>query len=770
MPAFAPSTAAPTHPGRFRPSDQVAGRALSTVGVPFGAPNLLAAYPRARIGVEAAYGADLTADPATWVWYDITGDVRQADRQMVSIVPMGRSDETSTAQPAGCAFQLDNTSGDYTAYSAASRWYPNVRANTPIRVTVNLTGVAEDSSVRFQGYANGWEPSWDTTGNLAVVTVSASGILRRLQQGSSPLESAMFRSIVAANPVRYWSLEDLSGSTTVASGLPSGSAMNTAGTINYASDSGLAGSQPSLVFTADSSLSSPIPTTPFASQWQIDWFAHVPAAFATDTVVMRVWTAGGTVAYWEFIMGTTGVPSQRVVGYDPNGGVLVDSGLFASPGFLTADWSHLRLMAKDAGGGNVQWALVEFPISGAGGSIGGTFAGTPGAPYFLHIPAQANLNGVAYAHIAAYNAYDFSATDRSARGWAPDDVLGGTLAKPEYAHERVTRLCAENGIPVTVIGTSDKVMGRQGVDTLLTLLRECERADGGVLCDGLGPGLTFVCDSSRYNAPATLTADVTVRDVGVPVQPKDNDQRRRNLVKITRKDGTTATFEDKTGPMGTDAIGTYDHGETLNLAYDAALVQHAAWKVHLGTVEGFRYPSLTLDLAARPAPAEAWLSCTVSSRIDLTNLSTAATQHPAGDVRLLLEGWGELLSPFVWVVRTNTSQYDPYEVGAYDPGGITVRTPRYDAEGATLSGAHDAAVTTLSLAIAGNNVFAHDDGDYVITVAGEDMLVTAVGAASGSWPGGFTQTLTVTRAYNGVTKAHASGEEVHVKYPARYAL
>jgi hypothetical protein len=174
-------------------------------GVPF-LTDVLGA--NARLIVEAAFGADLSADPASWNWYDITGDVRQADGQRVDISPVGRGDETSTAQPAGCSFQLDNEAGDYTAYSSTSRWWPNVRRNTPIRVSVNLTGQAADTSVRFQGYANGFVPSWDISANLAVVSVSASGVSRRLGQGKGPVRSPLSVYTPTTSPVAYWPLDD----------------------------------------------------------------------------------------------------------------------------------------------------------------------------------------------------------------------------------------------------------------------------------------------------------------------------------------------------------------------------------------------------------------------------------------------------------------------------------------------------------------------------------------------------------------------------------
>ena len=60
--------------------------------------------------------------------------------------------------------------------------------------------------------------------------------------------------------------------------------------------------------------------------------------------------------------------------------------------------------------------------------------------------------------------------------------------------------------------------------------------------------------------------------------------------------------------------------------------------------------------------------------------------------------------------------------------------------------------------------FTHVDGDFDIVIGGERMTVTAV---SGT---GTSQTLTVARSVNGVTKTHAAGADVELFIPARYGL
>lgn len=94
--------------------------------------------------VEAAFGADAGAsDMSGWEWTDITSDVRYSDRLTTKT---GRSDESSSPQPAECSMVLDNTHGNYSR-NVRSKYYPNVRKNVPIRV--RLSGFAE--SIEFPG-------------------------------------------------------------------------------------------------------------------------------------------------------------------------------------------------------------------------------------------------------------------------------------------------------------------------------------------------------------------------------------------------------------------------------------------------------------------------------------------------------------------------------------------------------------------------------------------------------------------------------------------
>lgn len=750
------------------------------------------------IMVEAAFGADILTDPSTWVWYEITEDVRQADGQRISITPIGRSDETSTAQPAGATFELDNTSGDYTAYSPASSWYPYVRRNTPVRIRLTI---GDGISVRMQGYATGWTPTWDTSGNLPVVKVQVQGITRRLSQGGNVKRSALWRFHMLSHrypvetnttgylgsgqgyhglPTHYWPLEDAAEALQAVDEFGADSGLK-AGTGSYselpkfANRTVGAGTLPIAVFEAGHNLRADFTPAPLgASQnpmvtttgLRVPFLFNLPAIPTAAVEVARLLTDGtvGRVSLFLELFSPT-IMMFKVRVYDQAGTeVGVTSNLNDNAAIGTDVWISLELNqdGADAKIGMASSVHSSSPQNGTAlntaNSRSVTVAGhTVDAVKTIWLAPNSDLPSIAIGHLGLYNGGEGtfpSVAPRAVRGRAGD-----------LADVRMRRLCIENNIPLEVIGDCDTTMGPQGVDSILPLLRDCEATDQGVMHDGRGPGLTYVTRNARYNADPTLTLDMAADQpqVGDPFEPVDDDQRNRNFAKVDRRNGGSKTYGQPDGQLGTEAIGDYETTLTVNPATEDVLTDYGSWLVHLGTWEGFRYPRLNLDLAAVPDVAADWLAAAVASRIDVTNVTNRAPQHPGGDVRLLLEGWSEQLSPHDWTAQGNTSQFDPWRVGILDQAGYL------DCGACTVAEELDTTETGIDVAIADECTWTHADGDYNVLVDGEEMTVTAVSAPVGSGSS-WTQTLTVIRSVNGVVRSHSVGAEVHVAEPLVLAL
>ncbi len=931
-------------------------------GVPF--TRILAVEPTARIAVEHAFGADLAAaDPGTWTWVDTTTDVMYAGGG-VGISPMGRGDEFAKAQPAGSKYQLLNTSGTYSKGLPSSPYWPNVRRNTPVRVSVQSTlsptfrsvatttgagsslvatapagvaagdvvvafhtadlsllgelrqpsgapwrllttvetadigggitfgrlatkvwwyraagaapanytftqspaadgvvsivavqnarlytlkattstevppgasfdtpsssplrsddfelrwaagsdvaGVAgvtwtppaglteradaqsntfttatlatrtvgattatgvktftassglldwghgvtvniSNMNVRKQGYANGFTPEWDASAKVATVKGSASGILRRLQQGKSPLRSVLFRSHLAAGPVAYWPLEDGRDATQGASALSGGNPFVWTGTPPTRSNGGPPGSEPMWTFDTNTDAAGIVaPYTPTTAGWWGWQMVFNPKAAVTlnptiSLMPICVILCGGDIPKWGLTLDPTTfspVPVLRVEAFNVAGAQVVNDVINIQPLFANNNlYDHDLIVGMNIhqNGGNIDYDGAIFGPDFADGAVhtlpSGSIAGTNGLVQGFRIPTgyAGNRPGWVFGHISAWG---------KAFQLYSNQVNG--LRGVETATQRLARLCAEEGVPIDIRGSSQDIMGPQGADQFVNLLRECETTDDGVLYDGRGFGLSYVARAVRYNAPVALTADMAADppQVGIPFRPADNDQRDRNLVTVTRKNGSSATYEDDFSPLGTQAIGTYDSKVTPDPNYtdDSVNLFRAAHEVHKGTVdEPYRYPQLVLDLGATPALIYDWLTADVSSRINATNVSTKTTQHPPGDIDLLLEGWAETLTPFEWTVTGNCSPFQPWRVAVIEGAGDT--TWRIDSGSSTLAASAIAGATSISVASSNPaELWSTVAGDYPrdIDVRGVKVRVTAVaGAAS-------PQTFTVT--------------------------
>jgi hypothetical protein len=89
------------------------------------------------------------------------------------------------------------------------------------------------------------------------------------------------------------------------------------------------------------------------------------------------------------------------------------------------------------------------------------------------------------------------------------------------------------------------------------------------------------------------------------------------------------------------------------------VADQAGWRVNLGTVEGLRFPQVTLDLARNPGLVSSWIACEIGDRITITNPPAGI---PLDSIDLLVEGWVETLGPKTWTATLNCSPYRPWGV------------------------------------------------------------------------------------------------------------
>ncbi len=719
--------------------------------------------------VQVAWSADLTADSTTWSWTDITTDVRQTPGITASL---GRGDEAGSSQPARCTLRLDNTGAAYSLGGHSPNW-PGVRRGTPVRVLVDPDDGAGARTL-FQGFADGWTPSWDALGAIPVVTLEASGTLRRLAQGSAPLASAYRRSIPAlGSVVAYWPMEENRG----ASGSPAaygGDDMSGTGldTIIWASYDGFESSA-ALPDLGTARLEFVVDAYTSSGGNSVKFFLALPdGGVPNDTILAHIYTQG-TIGRWDLVLQASG--AMALYRYNADGTLNSNTGNIA----FGLNGRRVRVEVNTENDGtDLDWGM--FVLDAAPGSVATGVSGTLTARQVSRVTRVVlspfgQLDGVAVGHLTVHNtAQGQDASDSEFWAW---QRAAASTAWPEFAYaspstySRLSRLCAENAVELTVYsvaGVNDSLDRREGLGPqfpvpLLQLLRECETVDQGQLWDGRSAGLAYTTRRFREDGVVMLTVDAAALELAAPFDPVDDDQRTRNRAEAKRTYGASAVYEDTDGPMGTATIGVYDTSVEVNGSDDTMMTQHAAWQVALGTVYGYRVPTLTVDLRATPALAGQALDLVPGDRVQVLNPDAVLVGFPADTVDLIVEGVAHRLGAAGWVATLRCSPMSPWLVGLVsdETGDTDEALARVDTDGSTLASAALAGATSLSVASSGA-LWSTTADDYPLILDVGGIAVRATACTGASSP----QTMTV----DPLPYARSSGTAVALRDPRPLAL
>ncbi len=663
---------------------------------------------------EVAWGADLAAAPGTWTWTDITTDVRPESGASIRV---GRGDEDQETSTTESTFAVNDPLGKFIPRNPLGPNWPYVRQNTPFRLSFA-------SGVRTIVYADSYAPSWDESLTNPVVTISASGIMRRLDHPGGNPHSAIFNGVTkyTPTPLLYLPLEDADGATVAASGIVGGITGTVTGTVKFGEHTSVpVGTAPLPDFSSGGQISAniPPPEVSIDNTWTMECaFAGPSTVPAADIAVMRWFTYNlGHIPGGSFTL---------VAGFSPPR-IYVSGG--PSLSFNVADlfdgnmW-HVRVVADQPGGaGTTTWTLYLDDVAVATNTSGSSPGIRPGG-VLLNNGSTDGYTGniVSIGHVAAYSG---ALVAGGFRNRDHGRALQGYPGEP--VSDRVAAVCAENGIPVTISGSSSTTMGPQPIGTPLNLLRLCETADIGILSDGAtNGGLTYLARGGRYNlTPAFVLSTATLSP---PFRPVEDDQRRRNDWTISRRGGSQAEVVDTAGPEGSATVGLYDDSKSINVATDGELGDQAAWRVRMGTVEQMRYPSVVLNLRAHPELAAAWQAAAVGARFTMNGLPS---QHGPGDVDQVIEGWAEFCDGFEWLIAVNAGPYDPWRVNKIGDAALG----RLDTGGSALAQAAAPGATSLTVATSLDPVWTTTavfgaDFPFDVSISGIQVAVSAIASAA----------------------------------------
>ncbi|MFF8942847.1 hypothetical protein ACF1A5_11360 [Streptomyces sp. NPDC014864] len=570
---------------------------------------------------------------------------------------------------------------------------------------------------RFVGEISTWPLRWTTDDADVYTSIQANGIMRRLGQGAKALDSALRRRIPAGKPVAYWPLEESTDATRAYSPISGVFPASMTG-VDWASWDTLPSSQPLPKLQASAAFVGNVPAfTPGA--WQVEFVYNADNKTPTDTTkVISFTSADGYIRRWDI---TLQLGLAIIRGYDAGHVRQVDQGVAIGADVFNG-WTRLRFWAQDdADGSGFSWRINWQDVGGDAGGYTGTVAtGTCGSVSSVVGDWGAGTEGWGIGHIFVLSNANNALLDGS------DNAYSG-----EYSWSRMRRLAGEEGVSVsrTAGALSPAFVGFQRSNTLLDLFEAAAGADGGLLTEDMHRiGLHYRDRSSMYTQTPALQLSYTAPGLGPDIEPVDDDVNVVNDVTVTRDGGSSGRAVLEDGPLSVQAppngIGRYDASYTLSLANDDQAEPIAYWRLHHGTWDAARYPTVTVMLHKPGAESliPAVLGMREGDKIRLTDLPGWVSHE---DVDLIVLGWNETLDLYRWEVTFNCVPAGPWDTAVVEHDTYS----KVDSDGSELQASVTATDTSLMVTTTAGQPWTDDPADmpFSVAIAGEEMQVTAVG-------------------------------------------
>lgn len=692
------------------------------------------------------------------VWTDITSDVRQA---VGVTVTRGRSDEQAQAGPQRMGFTLDNRDGRYSPRNPLSNLYGKIGRNTPVRCKID-----SGSYTRFYGDIPGIAPKWNENHADNFIPIDAYGDLRRLGQGQPAVSNALRDWVLAQSALQaYYPLsggEETVYSQNIAPGKSGSFSGYNSPVFTYGKDMGASwlGSGMELNDTTSTRWMQGTGSAS-GSHAAFDFVFQSPALGVLD---VQLWP---TYDSWFQVRLNTSADAgtAQVSYYDGNGTLITETATGVIPELQDTQLHTCRLQLSTSAGPVITYTVY---IDGAQIDTGdnGLTQSLSGAPLFRffydRFAGQTVMN---MAHLAVW------ADNTLANIPTASDYAEAAFAYAgETAIDRIARVCADGDIPLSTVGAAAESMpmGPQFTETRLDQIHDVEATDMGILVEKRNaPGLEYISRAAMYNQTPQFTLTYPGH-ISPPLDPVDDDQVTRNDVTATKREGGSVRYTVDTGPLSTldppDGVGRYETEVTVNVETDDLLDPVAGWIAGIGTLDKARWSSVTVNLNSpnlTEGLKDAIKDADVGDLFVITGMDAAFVYD---DIRLIIVGYTESITPHVHTITFNCMPAEPYEVFIVEsdrvsPGDLFQLNASLTTTATSMSVLSTDSVT-LCTTSAG-------DMPVSIMVGGEEITV---GAISGTTPGSAQTFSSLTRSVNGVVKTHASGETVRLKRRAGTAL
>lgn len=573
------------------------------------------------------------------------------------------------------------------------------------------------------------------------VDFKASGPLGTVGRWRDTIASPLYAQIQSLSTMRaYWPGEDGSDAVVMSSAYAGVEPAVVSG-VTFANADGPAGSNKLLVIGSAGQLNGKVPRGISTTAWQVQWTTNLNGADGTERQAFAWRTSNGYWWVWQASLTT-----YRIVVIDNLGNTLFSSSSL-NGGVAPGDNIVFRIKCSKSGSTwtvEPGWYEENSPVLTG---FTDTFVGTAGAPLQWITGANTVMNGAYFGHL-----FFTDGVGESLQDYAMLSAINGYPG--ESTSDRYSRVLDGRGIPLEVLGDTSKatLMGPQRPATVKAQLQEIQRTEQGLIFESPdGRGLRLALRHYLYeqaNDPAlTLTYPA---DIGPGFQELATTLELYNTVIAQDRSGISAVAQEPNGRYGTAApptgSGLVDKTVDVNLSRADLVPQVAsAYLRYFQQVQ--RFAEITIDLDKNPG------------------LRTAAE---AVDVGMFIQLQGKTPDPvLLLVVRVGAKDQLKRHVITFEtvPGGVFSTGTwggdrRWDLATCTLSAGVTSSATALTLTMTKNESWSTVDEPYDLMIAGERVTVTTMNARTGSGP--YTQTCTVTRHVNGVTKALAAGEPVHI--------
>ncbi len=619
--------------------------------------------------------------------------------------------------------------------------------------TAGAGGKFSDVSWRFSGELASLPVRWDVQGRDVSAPIEAAGIFRRLKQGAKSLNSPLRRAIErAANVVGYWPMEEAqTGQINRFNPAIGGSPIITYGPIDGSSNEKFPSSDKIPTLGTGALVVFPSAYT-VGTSWSIRFLLYLPAAITgavKDFVEIQTSDLTYLVRYDAATLGNLQLLAYRA-------GVLVHSS--ASVVMNMHDRPGRLEINAVQNGANVDYGVTLHILgdSAPGGFTGTITGATSGRVSKIVINRGNDFTPAAVGHLCLY-----SVKPNDSQLAHLDGYLGETAAN------RISRLCAEEGIASRIIGNPNEgaPMGPQTSSTLFDLLEEAADTDLGILFepqDSIGVG--YRTAPSMYNQDAGILFDYAEGHiVGSPELDRD-DQGFSNDVTVENYDKgfyraqiTTGDLSIQQPPLG---AGKYDSSFKVSTAATAMIDSYAYTRLAHYSVDEPRISHVATDLDLDQVKTNTTLKNQVLNAHlgDILEIDSPLPLAAQGTLRQAIQGVSEKIGTHHHLIEYNTTSAQPWDSGVLDD------TARYDTAGSVLAAASAINATSLSVTTVTGPIWTTAVGEFPldILVNGVRVNVTAIAGT------GTTQTFTVNPATT--IRAFPIGAKVELADSTLYTL